>query len=351
MTEPPLLELADLHVHYPGRRGAALRAVDGVNLRLERGTTLGVVGESGCGKSTLALAAVRLVEPTSGRVRFDGTDVTTAKRRALRALRRRTGVVFQDPYASLDPRHTIGASIAEPLAVHGLLRGRARTDRVAELLELVGLDPRSAGRRPHELSGGQRQRVGIARALAARPELLVWDEPVAALDVSVQAQVLNLFTELVAQFELTSVFIAHDLAVVEHVSDRVAVMYLGRIVEIAGAEDIGRDPLHPYSRALVAAVPQADPARARSRGRVVLPGEPPSPLAPPSGCRFRTRCPHAFQPCPSVDPPLVEVAPGRWVACHLYPSGEVRSATAGERATGSTSPTSRTGSPPGHTAG
>jgi oligopeptide/dipeptide ABC transporter ATP-binding protein len=351
MTETPLLELDDLHVHYPGRRGSALRAVDGVSLRLDRGTTLGLVGESGCGKSTLGLAALRLIEPTAGRVRFDGTDVSTASRRALRALRRRTAVVFQDPYAALDPRHTIGASVAEPLAVHGLLRGRARTERVTEMLELVGLDPRGAGRRPHELSGGQRQRVGIARALAARPELLVCDEPVAALDVSVQAQVLNLFTELVAEFGLTSVFIGHDLAVVEHVSDRVAVMYLGRIVETADAEDITREPLHPYTQALVAAVPQADPVRARSRGRMVLPGEPPSPLAPPSGCRFRTRCPHAFAPCPTLDPPLVEVAPGRSVACHLYPPPDAPSATAGAHATGSTSPTDRTGSPPDHTAG
>ncbi|HZE66460.1 MAG TPA: oligopeptide/dipeptide ABC transporter ATP-binding protein [Sporichthyaceae bacterium] len=319
MSEAPLLELDDLRVHYPARRGAVLRAVDGVSLRVERGTTLGLVGESGCGKSTLGLAALRLIDPTSGRVRFDGTDVTTASRRDLRALRRRTAVVFQDPYASLDPRFTIGASIAEPLAVHGLLRGPARSERVAGLLERVGLDPAGVGRRPHELSGGQRQRVGIARALAGQPDLLICDEPVAALDVSVQAQVLNLFTELVAEFRLTSVFIAHDLAVVEHVSDRVAVMYLGRIVETADAEDISGDPLHPYTQALVAAVPEADPARARARGRAVLPGEVPSPLAPPSGCRFRTRCPRVFEPCATVDPPLVEVAPGRQVACHLYP--------------------------------
>jgi oligopeptide/dipeptide ABC transporter ATP-binding protein len=346
MSDVPLLELDDLHVHYPGRRGAALRAVDGVSLRLNRGTTLGLVGESGCGKSTLGLAALRLIEPTSGRVRFDGTDVTTASRRDLRALRRRTAVVFQDPYSALDPRHTIGASVAEPLAVHGLLRGRERAERVTELLDLVGLDPKGAGRRPHELSGGQRQRVGIARALAARPDLLVCDEPVAALDVSVQARVLNLFTDVVERFGLTSVFIAHDLAVVEHVSDRVAVMYLGRIVETADAADIARDPLHPYTRALVDAVPAADPAAARARGRAVPAGEPPSPLAPPSGCRFRTRCPHSFEPCPTLDPPLVEVAPGRSVACHLYPP-----VTTAARAAGSTSPTDPTGSPPGHTAG
>ncbi len=315
--EAPLLELDDLHVHFPVR-GGALRAVDGVSLRLERGTTLGLVGESGCGKSTLGLAALRLVEPTAGRIRFDGTDVTGMSRRALRTLRRRTAVVFQDPYASLDPRQTIGASIAEPLAVHGLARGISRTDRVAQLLDRVGLDPSGAGRRPHELSGGQRQRVGIARALAAEPELLVCDEPVAALDVSVQAQVLNLFTELVSEFRLTSVFIAHDLAVVEHVSDRIAVMYLGRIVETGDAEELSRDPLHPYAQALVAAVPEADPTKARARGRVVLQGEPPSPLDPPSGCRFRTRCPHAFEPCATVDPPLVEVSPGREVACHLH---------------------------------
>ncbi|MGQ0843527.1 MAG: ABC transporter ATP-binding protein [Sporichthyaceae bacterium] len=316
MTEA-LLALDDLHVHFPARRGGVLRAVDGVSLRLERGRTLGLVGESGCGKSTLGLAALRLVEPTSGRVHFDGADVTTARRRALRTLRRRTAVVFQDPYASLDPRHPIGASIAEPMAVHGLARGRERTDRVAALLDRVGLDPSRAGRRPHELSGGQRQRVGIARALAAEPDLIVCDEPVAALDVSVQAQVLNLFTDLVAERGLASVFIAHDLAVVEHVSDEIAVMYLGRIVETGDAHAIARDPLHPYTRALVAAVPAADPG---TRERVVLHGEPPSPLAPPSGCRFRTRCPHAFDRCVSDDPVLLDVAPGRRVACHLVES-------------------------------
>jgi peptide/nickel transport system ATP-binding protein/oligopeptide transport system ATP-binding protein len=319
MAETPLLELEDLHVHFPVRGNrSALRAVDGVSLRIPRGTTLGLVGESGCGKSTLGLAALRLVELTSGTVRFEGTDVTSARRGALRALRRRTAMVFQDPYSSLDPRHTIGASVAEPLAVHGLARGRARSDRVAELLDRVGLDPAGAGRRPHELSGGQRQRVGIARALAAEPDLVVCDEPVAALDVSVQAQVLNLFTGLVSDLGLTSLFIAHDLAVVEHVSDRIAVMYLGRIVEIGDAEDVARDPLHPYTQALVAAVPEADPAKARKRERVVLSGEPPSPTAPPSGCHFRTRCPHAFEPCTDIDPPLVEVRPGREVACHLH---------------------------------
>jgi oligopeptide/dipeptide ABC transporter ATP-binding protein len=317
----PLLELDDLAVHFPvrGQRGAVVRAVDGVSLRIRRGSTLGLVGESGCGKSTLALAALRLIEPTSGRICFDGTDVTRVSRRTLRALRRRTSVVFQDPYASLDPRFTIGQSIAEPLAVHGLPR---RPERVAELLGRVGLDPDGAGRRPYELSGGQRQRVGIARALAAEPDLVVCDEPVAALDVSVQAQVLNLFTEVSRELNLTSLFIAHDLAVVEHVSDRIAVMYLGRIVEIADAASLTADPFHPYTRALVAAVPAPDPGRAREQ--IVLRGDLPSPVDPPSGCRFRTRCPEAFETCALVDPPLVEVAPGRQVACHLYPEQRTR---------------------------
>lgn len=317
----PLLELEDLRVHFPvrGSRDKVLRAVDGVSLTVRRGSTMGLVGESGCGKSTLAMAALRLIEPTGGRIRFDGLDVTAVKRRALRALRRRTSVVFQDPYASLDPRFTIGQSIAEPLAVHGLPR---KQERVAELLERVGLDPDGAGRHPYELSGGQRQRVGIARALAAEPDLVVCDEPVAALDVSVQAQVLNLFTELSSELGLTSLFIAHDLAVVEHVSDRIAVMYLGRIVEVADASSLAADPMHPYSRALVSAVPAADPGRAREQ--IVLRGDLLSPVDPPSGCRFRTRCPEAFETCALVDPPLVQVAPGRQVACHLFPEQQGR---------------------------
>nr|WP_019877238.1 ATP-binding cassette domain-containing protein [Sporichthya polymorpha] len=267
MPEPALLEVEDLAVHFTirGRRGEVRKAVDGVSLRVERGTTLGLVGESGSGKSTLAMAALRLIEPTSGRVRFDGTDVTDASRRDLRALRRRTAVVFQDPYASLDPRFTIGASIAEPLAVHGLRKGKERTERVAALLDRVGLDPNGANRRPYELSGGQRQRVGIARALAAEPDLVVFDEPVAALDVSVQAQVLNLLTDLTTDLGLTSLFISHDLAVVEHVSDRIAVMSAGKLVEEGTAAEITANPRHHYTRTLLDAVPPATPAAARAR--------------------------------------------------------------------------------------
>ncbi|HEX3610499.1 MAG TPA: ABC transporter ATP-binding protein [Sporichthyaceae bacterium] len=318
MSEP-LLAVEGLHVHYPvrGRRGAVLRAVDGVSLAVERGETLGVVGESGCGKSTMALAMLRLIPATGGRVRFDGTEVTSARRRALGPLRRRTAVVLQDSAGALDPRASIGSSVAEPLEVHGLNRGRgARAARVAELLDLVGLDPGIAARRPHQLSGGQRQRVGIARALAAGPELLVCDEPVASLDVSVQARILNLLTELTRDLGLAGLFIAHDLAVVEHISDRVAVMYLGRVVEVGPAARLATDPLHPYTRALVAAVP--DPEQGRAQAPPLVGAEAAGAVDLPSGCRFRTRCPQAFDRCVRDDPALHAVGGGSAVACHLF---------------------------------
>jgi oligopeptide/dipeptide ABC transporter ATP-binding protein len=321
MTE--LLAAEDLHVHYPvrGRRRTVLRAVDGVDLAVGPGETLGLVGESGCGKSTLAMALLRLVEATGGRIRFAGQDVTAASRRSLRDMRRRTAVVFQDAAGALDPRHRIGTSIAEPLAVHRLGRGRGdRHRRVVELLEAVGLDPGLAERRPHELSGGQRQRVCIARALAAEPALLVCDEPVAALDVSVQARVLNVLTGLNRQLGLAGLFIAHDLAVVGHVSDRVAVMYLGRIVETGDARAVVAQPRHPYTQALLAAVPDRHPVAARLSGPALLRGDPPSPIDLPSGCRFRTRCPHAFDRCAVEDPRPRDVG-GQTVACHLYPIG------------------------------
>jgi oligopeptide/dipeptide ABC transporter ATP-binding protein len=333
----PLLEVRDLHVSFPVRRGVAgvlarrparaARAVDGVSLTLAEGEMLALVGESGCGKSTTGLAVLRLVRPTGGRILFDGDDVTRLGRRQLKSLRRRVAMVFQDPYASLDPSHPVGHSVTEPLRVHGLHPGAAaRRNRLGELFEMVGLSPDLLGRHPHELSGGQRQRVGIARALAGEPDLIVLDEPIASLDVSVQAQVMNLLVRLQRELGLTYLFIAHDLAAVQHVSTRVAVMYLGRIVEIGDRDTVYADPAHPYTRALLSAVPIPDPARERRRERVVLTGDVPSPVHPPSGCRFRTRCPEVFDPCPTVDPVLAPVPSGglptvtatRLAACHLH---------------------------------
>jgi oligopeptide/dipeptide ABC transporter ATP-binding protein len=321
VTDDVLVRAEGLQVHFPQRGGPPVRAVDGVDLEVRRGETLGLVGESGCGKSTLGLALLRLVEPTAGRVVLDGTDVTSLGRRELRARRRRMAMVFQDPYASLDPRRTIAETVAEPLEVHRLRPGRqARRDRVDELLGLVGLDPSFRHRRPHELSGGQRQRVGIARALAGEPELIVCDEPIASLDVSIQAQVLNLLAGLQRELGLTYLFIAHDLAAVQHLSDRIAVMYLGRIVESGDRDTVTATPGHPYTRALLSAVPLPDPPAERRRRRIVLAGDVPSPAAPPSGCRFRTRCPDRFDPCPSVDPALqpVDGDGSHLAACHLH---------------------------------
>ena len=327
MTDDVLVRAEGLHVHFPQRGGPPVRAVDGVDLEVRRGETLGLVGESGCGKSTLGLALLRLVDPTAGRVVLDGTDVTSLGRGELRTLRRRMAMVFQDPYASLDPRRTIAETVAEPLEVHRLRPGRqARRDRVDELLGLVGLDPSFRNRRPHELSGGQRQRVAIARALAGEPELIVCDEPIASLDVSIQAQVLNLLARLQAELGLTYLFIAHDLAAVQHLSDRIAVMYLGRIVETGDRDTVTASPGHPYTRALLSAVPLPDPPAERRRQRIVLAGDVPSPTVPPSGCRFRTRCPDCFDPCPEVDPALQPLdgsaaggdGPPHLAACHLH---------------------------------
>lgn len=318
-----LAELTDLAVWFPTPAGV-VHAVDGVSLKVRRGETVGLVGESGSGKSTTGLALLRLVEPTAGTVQVAGQDVTRWSRRRLRRLRRRVAMVFQDPQASLDPRHTVGASIAEPLVVHRLAAsGAARRDRVAELLDLVGLRSDLAERHPHELSGGQRQRVGIARALAGEPDLIVLDEPIASLDLSVQAQIMNLLRGLQRELGLTYLFIAHDLAAVEHMSDRVAVMYLGRIVESGTPAQIWREPAHPYTAALLSAVPVADPPVQRSRRRIILAGDVPSPIDPPTGCRFRTRCPQARPDCAQTDPVLVEIGSGHQAAC-LFAGEAVR---------------------------
>ncbi|GIK98637.1 MAG: peptide ABC transporter ATP-binding protein [Alphaproteobacteria bacterium] len=316
----PLLEATGLVKHFPSRDGhGTVHAVDGVSLTLHPGETLGIVGESGCGKSTLARVLLRLVEPDQGRLRFDGQDLLALDRERLRRRRRDMQLVFQDPYASLDPRMTIGSIIAEPLAIHRIGTARQRREKVAELLELVGLGADAATRYPHEFSGGQRQRIGIARAIALEPKLVIADEPVSALDVSIQSQILNLLLELKARLELSYIFISHDLAVVEHVSDRVAVMYLGQIVETADTGTLYRDPSHPYTRALISAVPQPDPARRRER--IVLTGDIPNPEHPPAACRFHPRCPHVMERCRVEFPEARELGtPDRPhpVNCHLY---------------------------------
>jgi peptide/nickel transport system ATP-binding protein len=321
-----LLEVEELRKYFPIRRGllkrvvGQVKAVDGVSFSLRRGETLGLVGESGCGKTTVGRSLLRLIEPSGGRVFFHGggqtTDLLSLAPRALRRTRPRLQMIFQDPHASLSPRMTVGDIIAEPLLVNRVAHGAELTDRVAELLREVGLRPGDARRYPHAFSGGQRQRIGIARALALRPDLVVADEPVSALDVSVQAQVLNLLAELKDRLGLSYLFIAHDLSVVEHISDRVAVMYLGRIVEVADAAGLYRRPMHPYTEALLSAVPVADPRAQRRRERIRLQGDVPSPADPPSGCHFHPRCRYAQPICANQEPPLLQVD-GAWVACHF----------------------------------
>jgi peptide/nickel transport system ATP-binding protein len=322
-----LLRATDVVKHFPlrsgvltrapGHGGEVVRAVDGVSLEVVAGETLGVVGESGCGKSTLGRCLVRLMDLTSGTVEFDGRDISTLSRRRLRPIRRGLQLVFQDPYASLNPRRRAGDIVAEPLQVHGYGDSAAVRRRVTELFDVVGLSETYVDRYPHEFSGGQRQRIGIARALAMNPKLVVADEPVAALDVSIQAQVLNLFADLREEYGLTYIFIAHDLGVVRHVSDRIAVMYLGEIVELADAEPLYTAPAHPYTQALLSAVPEIDDGSTPRRERIVLTGDVPSPIHKPTGCPFHPRCPYAQDKCRTERPVPVEIAPGRQVSCHF----------------------------------
>jgi peptide/nickel transport system ATP-binding protein len=325
-SSEPILRVEDLKVHFPVTKGiifqrqvATVKAVDGVSFTIRRGETLGLVGESGSGKSTTGLAVLRMLTPTAGRIVFEGQDIAPHRGAELLGVRRRMQMVYQDPYGSLNPRMTIRSIVGEPLAVHGLDSDRkAAREKIAELIASVGLLPDMADRYPHEFSGGQRQRIGIARALALEPSLLIADEPVSALDVSIQAQVINLFMDLQERLGLTYLFIAHDLAVVRHISTRIAVMYLGRLVEIADRDELYQNPLHPYTEALMAAVPVADPEVEARRPRAVISGEVPSALRPPPGCAFHTRCPRVMARCKTEQPQLREVAPGRAVACHLH---------------------------------
>jgi oligopeptide/dipeptide ABC transporter ATP-binding protein len=321
-----LLEVRDLKKHFPLYKGVFSRvagyvyAVDGVSFHIDRGETLGLVGESGCGKSTIGRALLRLIEPTAGSIKLHGEDITNLDAGGMLACRRRMQMIYQDPYASLNPRMPAGDIVAEPLIIHGVAAPKERRERVAELFQRVGLRSELMKAYPHEFSGGQRQRIGIARALALNPELIVGDEPVSALDVSIQAQILNLLMELQEEYELSYLFVAHDLAVVEHISDRVAVMYLGRIVELTDKTTLFDAPLHPYTEALLSAVP-IPKASARRRNRVILKGDVPSPINPPSGCHFHTRCPYAMARCRHEAPALRELLPGHWVSCHLHDTG------------------------------
>jgi len=323
MTEKEILvHVKGLKMHFPINQGiiiqrqvGAIKAVDGLNFFIRRGETLGLVGESGCGKSTTGRSMLQLYRPTAGEVWFEGDDLAKMKGEQLRRTRRKMQMIFQDPYASLNPRMTVGNIIGEPLEVHNIARGKERKDRVQELLQVVGLNPYFINRYPHEFSGGQRQRIGVARALAVNPSFIVCDEPISALDVSIQAQIINLLEELQGQFGLTYLFIAHDLSVVRHISDRVAVMYLGKIVELTTRDELYHNPLHPYSKALLSAVPIPDPVVEEKRQRIILTGDVPSPANPPKGCNFCTRCPEVMDICRDQEPDFIENENEHWIAC------------------------------------
>ena len=321
-----LVEVRNLKMYFPITRGiifqrqvGAIKAVDGVNFSLVKGETLGLVGESGCGKSTTGRALLQLYRPTAGNVIFEGIDLTQTKGEELRKMRRRMQMIFQDPYASLNPRMTVGSIVGEPLEVHNIgSTKKERQERVQELLKIVGLNPYFVNRYPHEFSGGQRQRIGVARALAVNPAFIVCDEPISALDVSIQAQIINLLEDLQDELDLTYLFIAHDLSVVRHISDRIAVMYLGKIVELADRDELYANPLHPYTQALLSAVPIPDPVIEGKRKRIILEGDVPSPANPPKGCNFCTRCPRVMDICRDQEPPFKEYKPGHHTACFLY---------------------------------
>ncbi len=322
-TGETLMQIENLEMHFPitegiifQRKVGAVKAVDGISFDIKRGETLGLVGESGCGKSTTGRAILQLYRPTGGSVKYRGQDLALLKGESMRQMRRHLQIIFQDPYASLNPRMTVGNIIGEPIEVHRLAHGKAKQDRVRELLNVVGLNPNYVNRYPHEFSGGQRQRIGIARALAVEPDFIVADEPISALDVSIQAQVVNLLEDLQKEFGLTYLFIAHDLSVVRHISDRIAVMYLGKVVELADRDELYEAPMHPYTKALLSAIPIPDPVLEEKRKRIILEGDVPSPINPPSGCHFRTRCPLAQEIC-KTEPPFVQHRPNHWAACHF----------------------------------
>ncbi|MDP3047732.1 MAG: dipeptide ABC transporter ATP-binding protein [Chloroflexota bacterium] len=323
MQDQVLLEVKNLKMYFPITQGIIIqrhvgdvKAVDGLDFFIRRGETLGLVGESGCGKSTTGRAILQLYRATAGQVLYEGADLCKMKGEPLRKMRRKMQMIFQDPYASLNPRMTVGNIIGEPMEIHNLAKGKEKQQKVQHLLEIVGLNPYMANRYPHEFSGGQRQRVGVARALAVEPEFIVCDEPISALDVSIQAQIINLLEELQSQFHLTYLFIAHDLSVVRHISDRVAVMYLGKVVELATRDELYFKPMHPYTKALLSAVPIPDPFVEGKRERIILTGDVPSPVNPPSGCHFHTRCPIAIDICKQVDPEFKDHGDLHWVACH-----------------------------------